>query len=137
MADISVTATAVVAGSNAQLVAGTAGATITAGQTLYQDASDSNKIKLADANGTSATAAVWGIALHAASSGQPIQGIGGGSLTINSVLTTGVIYVASATAGGIAPAADIASGWRTSVLGVATSATTLALKLHNSDAATA
>jgi hypothetical protein len=71
MADISITAASVVPSTNAVKRTGTAGATITAGQLVYKDASDSNKIKLAD-NDASAAATVVGIALNGASSGQPI-----------------------------------------------------------------
>ena len=50
MAAISITAANVLKSSTGQVSVGTAGATITAGQSVYIDTSDSNKIKLADAN---------------------------------------------------------------------------------------
>jgi hypothetical protein len=55
-------------------------------------------------------------------------------LTFNAVLTAGTIYVQSATAGGIAPAADLASGHHVTILGVATSTTNLEMCLTNSSA---
>lgn len=134
MADIAVTAASVLKASNATVARGVAGATITAGQPLYMDSTDSNKLKLADANASDATATVVGISLHGASSGQPIEYITGGNLTFNAVLTSGVIYVTSATAGGIAPSADLVTGWRTSILGVATSTTNMYLSVFPSGA---
>ena len=50
MADLSITASAVAAGSGALFKDGTAGASITAGQSVYEDASAAGAIKLADAN---------------------------------------------------------------------------------------
>lgn len=135
MAAISITAANVVAGSNAQTSTGTAGATITAGQLLYEDTGDANKLKLADCNLSSLAAAIKGVALHAAASGQPITYQNAGSITIGGTVVAGTIYVAGATAGEINPAADLTTGWRTSILGVATSASVIAIKIHNSDTA--
>lgn len=137
MADLSITAGSVVASSGATIVQGTAGASITAGQPLYMDSSDSNKLKLADANASSATATVVGISLHAAGSGQPISYITAGSYTVGASLTAGLVYVCSSAAGMIAPSADLAQGWRTSILFVATSTTVGRLVLYNSDTALA
>jgi hypothetical protein len=134
MADISVTAASVIKGTGAQTGRGIAGASIAAGKTLYADTSDSGKLKLADANAASPAFIVAGIALHAAESGQPIEYQSGGNLTFNAVLTAGTIYVLSATAGGIAPASDLASGHKVVLLGVATSTTNLEMALNNSGA---
>lgn len=134
MADISITATDVVPGSNANTETGTAGVTITAGQTVYLD-STTNTIKLADANASSATAACKGIALHGATAGQPVTYQKGGSITLGTVLTAGKIYVNAATAGGIAPSADLTTGWRTTILGVALTTSVLGMTLYNSDTA--
>lgn len=132
MSDLSITASAVVPGSGAYIVSGTAGTTITAGQTVYLDSSDS-KYKLADAD--SATAAirdVVGIALNGASNGQPIDIIREGDLTVNSVLTGGIPYFLSPTAGGICPIADIEVGDYYTIIGIAKSATVLSVKIHAS-----
>lgn len=137
MADLTITAANVVKGSSSSVKNGVAGATITAGQAVYEDATDSNKLKLADANASSATAACKGIALHAALSGQPIAYIDGGDLGVGTILTAGTIYVLSATAGGIAPAADLTTGWRTTILGVATTTSNLKVNLNRSDTAIA
>lgn len=129
MTDLSLTASAVVAGSGASIVSGTAGATITAGQCVYLDASDT-KYKLADCDsGTSAVRDVVGIALNGASDGQPIDVILQGDLTLGSVLTGGIPYFLSPTAGGICPIADIAVGDYYTIVGIAKSATVLAVKI--------
>lgn len=136
MADISVTVGSVVADSGYKYRDEVAGATITAGQPCYLDATDSYKAKAADANASAATAAVKGIALHAALSGQPVRLITSGFLTVSAsgVLTVGVIYVVSATAGGIAPSADLLSGLYSSRLGVATTTNKLRVDLLASGA---
>jgi hypothetical protein len=65
MADLTITAASVLAGSGAKKVNGTAGATITAGQAVYLDSAD-NEYKLADNDSaTAAVRTVAGIALHA------------------------------------------------------------------------
>ena len=56
MAAISITAANVLASGGTKRQVGTAGATITAGQVLYKDATHSNSLKLADADSTAATA---------------------------------------------------------------------------------
>lgn len=132
MADITITAANVVAGSNAVIGYGTAGATITAGQTLYADSSDSDSLKLADADDTAAKATVVGIALHGASDGQPLQYIKTGTITIGGTVAVGTVYVQSGTAGGIAPVADLASGDYTTTLGIGKTASTIDVRIHNS-----
>lgn len=137
MADLSITAANVVAGSGARRTTGTAGATITAGQAVYLDASDS-KYKLADNN--SATAAVRspdGIALHGAANGQPLTILTSGPVTIGATLTAGATYYLSDTPGGIAPAADLATGEYATIIGIATSTTVLDVDIHESGVATA
>lgn len=130
MADVSITASSVQSTPTTVVDRGTAGTTITAGQVLYRDASDSNKLKLALATNLAA-AQVAGIALHGAASGQPIAFATGGDLTLNG-LTGGVVYVLSANAGAIAPSADLDTSSNTNyatVLGVASSATNLKLAI--------
>ena len=134
MADISVTAANVVFSVNAKFYYGTAGATITAGQTVYLD-SATGKYKLGDANASAATAAIKGIAAVNCSDGQPIQvGYWDDDFTPGATLTNGTVYVASATAGGIAPAADLTTGWYPTVLYVAKSTTKSVLNLVASGA---
>ena len=135
MADLTVTATQVTPGADAVLVFGTAGATITAGQVVYLDPT-TRTYKLFDANDTAANTRAPVVALNGASTGQRITVQTHGSLTIGAgaAPTLGLVYVASATPGGIAPSADIATGWRVAVLGVATSASAINLTPSNSGA---
>lgn len=135
MADLSITAANVVAGSNVKTKQGTAGESITAGKTVYRDPTD-NKYKLADCD--SATAAVrktTGIALHAASNNQPLLVLTEGPITIGATLTPGVAYYLSPTAGGICPVADLSAGDYPTIIGLAISTTVLDVKLHESGVA--
>lgn len=121
MTDISITAANVAKTATTVIENGFAGATITAGQVVYLDASDS-LYKLADTD--SATAAIRaprGIALNGASNGQPLSIARKGSITLGGTIAAGVAYYLSGTAGGIAPIADVAAGDYTCILGIATS----------------
>lgn len=133
MADLIITATQIVPGSDAQLAYGTAGATITAGQVVYLD-STANTWKLFDANDSTLYTNVPGIALNGCSSTQALTVQTGGSLTLGAgaAPTLGLIYIASATAGGIAPSADLASGWMCVILGVGGATNTLKMRVYNS-----
>lgn len=131
MADISVTAANVAKVSGAQTATGTAGAAITAGQPLYVDTANGNVLKLVDADASDLASTVAGIALHTSASGQPITYLTSGDITIGATLTAGKVYVASATAGGIAPVADLTTGWRTSILGYATTTAILRVGIIN------
>lgn len=110
---------------------GTAGTTITAGQALYLDAATST-LKLCDGDLSAAAADCVGISLHGSLSGQPLQYQIDGTITIGATMTLGEPYFASATAGSIIPAADLASPNRTTIIGVATSTTVMTLKLYTS-----
>jgi hypothetical protein len=126
MANLTITASSVIAGSDAQIGEGTAGGTITQGQPIYEDANDSNKLKAAVCTAL-ASAVVKGIALTSASSGQPVKYIRSGNLTAGATLALGTIYVLSATSGAIAPSTDLASTNYVTTLGIATSTTILAV----------
>lgn len=137
MADLTVTAANVVHDVNATYGVGTAGVSITAGQLLYLDA-NTNTMKLADSITSLAVASCLGVALHAAASGQPIKYQTGGDINVGATLAVGTVYVVSGTvAGNIAPAADLATGWFTMVLGVAKSASILTLVLQGASTLTA
>ena len=125
MAEISVTASAI-RGESSGMSRGTAGATITAGQTLYLDSN--SKLQLADANNTSADEVV-GIALHGSLADQPLAYSSSGNVTFNAALTAGIFYVVGTTAGSIAPISDATTGWRVLKLGYATSTTNLRLEI--------
>lgn len=135
MADLTVTAANVLAGTGATKENGTAGATITAGQVVYKDSSD-GKFKLADCD--SATAAVrspYGVALNGASNGQPLTVQKSGPITIGATMTAGVAYYLSGTAGGICPVADLASGDYPTILGISSSTTVLNIDIQESGVA--
>lgn len=137
MADLSITAASVLAGSGATTEPGTLGATVTAGQAVYKDSAD-GLWKLADNN--SATAAVrtpQGIALNGGATGQPVKVLREGPITIGATVTAGVVYYLSDTPGGICPVADLATGEYPTVIGIATSATVIDVGIHASGAALA
>lgn len=131
MAAIEITAANVLAGSNASKVTGVAGATITAGQAVYADSGDSDEIKLADCDLSAAAAATVGIALHGATAGQPITYQVGGLLTMGATLVAGDVYVLGSTAGAIHLIDDVTTGWRISILGVATTTAVLDVSIKN------
>lgn len=132
MADLTITAANVAKGTGANTASGISGATITAGQPLYQDATSNNQLKPAKAD-TLAHSACVGVALHASLSGQPITYQTSGAITIGGTTTTGLIYcVSGANAGGVAPSADLTSGNFTTPLGVAISSTQIQLNIQPS-----
>jgi len=126
-ADVSITAGNVAASSTAQIMRGVAGAAITAGQLLYIERA-TNTLKLADANsGTAEARIVAGIALNSAASGQPLHYVvKDPALTLGGTSAKGTIYILSATAGGVAPAADLTTGWFPHVIAVGVSTTVVA-----------
>ncbi len=135
MADLTITAASVVAGSNATKRQHTAGETITAGQAVYFAAATGLLMK-ADSN--SATAEVRqpiGIALNGGAVNQPILVQTDGDITIGATMTAGVAYYLSDTAGGICPVADVGSGEYSCVLGVAISTTVLRMGIQYSGVA--
>ncbi len=134
MSEVSITPASVVPAANAEFFQGTAGGTITAGMACYLDTA-TNTLKAADANLSAAAATVKGIAAHGASAGQPLRVQTTGSITIGGTVVLATIYVLSpTTAGSIVPDADAASGSYCSIIGVATSASVLALSIFNSGA---
>ncbi|MCU0466591.1 MAG: hypothetical protein MUF38_18745 [Anaerolineae bacterium] len=135
MTDLTITAANVIPGSDASFITGVAGATITAGQAVYRDAT-TGRFLLADAD-AEASAKLEGIAVNGASTGQNITIQIGGEITIGGTVVVGQVYVASATAGGIAPYADLLSGDFVSIVGVGISATKIALRRNVSNIAKA
>lgn len=132
MANLSITAASVKKGNNAQTARGIAGVTITAGQVVYLNPA-TGKVELADAN-TVGQAQVKGVALHGALADQPVEYQYGGEMYIGASVTVGLIYCLSATAGAIAPSADLTSGDYTTILGVASTTSILKLALFASGA---
>lgn len=122
MADISITAASVAKSANGSTTQGTAGATITAGQALYIDTTDANKLKLADSDGTSPANIVAGIALHAALAGQPITYLTSDpAFTFGGTVLAGDTIWLSDTPGGVTKTfGDLEAGDTIVVLGVMT-----------------
>jgi hypothetical protein len=133
MADVSVIAASVKKTATTVIETGTAGEAVTAGQPVYLKSLD-KKLWLADANGSDLTAEAVGIALNGASADHPLDYAVDGDVTFNAGLTAGTVYVVSATAGAIAPSADLDtnSTWHATVLGVASSTTNLKLSIKAS-----
>ena len=130
MADITITAANVVAGSSAVIETGTAGETITAGKAVYRSAA-TKKWMLADSNSATAEARQsTGIALNGASLNQPVSVHKHGDLTIGATLTAGTAYFLSDTPGGICALADVGSGEYVCQLGLAKSTTVLAVDIQ-------
>lgn len=132
MVDFAITASQVLPGTDASATFenGIAGLALTAGQPVFLDAATTT-YRPADTNSTAPEAVVRGIALHAASAGQPIRVQSGGTLTIGAgaAVPVGGVVVLSATAGGLAPVADLATGHRTTVIGVGGALNTLILRI--------
>jgi hypothetical protein len=130
MADLTITAANVVAGSNTVRDDGTAGETVTAGKAVYKS-STTNKWMLADSNSATAEARkATGIALNGASLNQPVAVQKAGDITIGATLTAGTAYYLSDTAGGICPLADVGEGEYVCMLGLAKSTSILALNIQ-------
>lgn len=135
MADLSITAANVIAGAGARTKLGTAGATITAGKTVYLDSAD-NEYKLADCD--SATVIVRspvGVALNGASDGQPLVVLEEGLVTIGATMTAGITYYLSPNPGGICPVADVLAGDYPVIIGIATSTTVLNVSIQEAGVA--
>lgn len=123
-ADLTITPTSFLASNTALKQIGTAGATVTIGQPVYFDVTSSTW-KLADANLSATAAVASGLAGSAAASGQQFIVItADDNLTLGATLSmTAPIYCLSGNAGGIAPVADLTTGWYPSVIIIATSTT--------------
>jgi hypothetical protein len=136
MADLSITAANVGATSSSVTSLVQVGETVTQGQPGYRKALDGLYYK-ADANASSATAEALGVFLTGASTNGYALFCTSGSYLAGATLTVGETYVVSATAGGIAPVADVTTGWYVTILGVASSSSTLALGIFRSGTARA
>ncbi len=130
MADLTITAASVVAGGNASIEPGIAGEAIAAGKAVYLS-SATKKWMLADSNSAAAEARkATGVALNGASLNQPVDVQKAGEITLGATLTPGTAYYLSDTPGGICPLADVGVGEYVCLLGLARSATVLALDIQ-------
>ncbi|CAN7599176.1 hypothetical protein [Bosea sp. LjRoot237] len=136
MADLTITASAVLPGASAALAAGTAGETIVAGKAVYL-ASATKKWMLADADSVTAEARkAVGIALNGASLNQPVGVLTGGDVTLGAVLTAGQAIYLSDDPGGLCPLADLATGDYVCLLGLAKSTSVLTVDVQFPNVAT-
>lgn len=131
MTDLVITPANVIAGSNAQRANGTAGAAISAGQLIYKDAT-TKKYLQCDNNAADVNARKpEGVALNNAALNQPIDLLTSGDITIGATLTAGTDYfLSTAATGGICPRADVVSGMNVCLIGLAKSATVLAVDIQ-------
>jgi len=130
MTDLVITPANVVAGSNAMRADGTAGVTLLAGQLIVKDAT-TKKYVLADNNAVDVTLRKpAGIALHGASPSQPIAFLTSGDITIGAAVVAGTDYFLSGAPGGICPRADVISGMNVVLVGLAKSATVIAVDIQ-------
>lgn len=132
MADITITPANVLPSASSVVYTGTFGETVLAGQSIYLKSSDGRLYKAQ--NTTAEKAAAVGIALNGGSAGQPATYTSKNPLTIGGTLTVGSAYIVSATAGGIAPITDLASGGYLTILGGGNDSATLGLLINVSGA---
>lgn len=108
----------------------TAGVTISAGDVLYMDGTDS-KVKDA-ANTAEASSVAVGIALNNASPNQPVSYISKGFVQLGDVAAAGDIAVVSTSGGNMAPSSDLISTNYVSIIGVFASLSLLEVNINNS-----
>lgn len=129
MTDLVVVAASVKPVGDARRGQGTSGAAITAGQPVYEDATDGFKLKPC-IDSAAATANAVGIALNSApGAGQNVEYIIEGVLDLGVTCASGTIFVVSGTAGGIAPSADIGDDDYITVLGVGRGDNTMTMQI--------
>lgn len=127
MADLPITSENVKpAGTNAILKAVLLGETVTAGETGYENSSD-GKFYKGDADDATDTRGVFVLGGSTDTYGI-IQT--GGDITIGATVTVGETYVTSATEGKICPRADLTTGDRINILGIAKSTSVIALRVN-------
>lgn len=105
------------------------GATIAAGNVLYQDSTDS-EYKLADADASLATARAAAIAVTpGVDGGHGFIAKGGSVILVGTTMVVGRTYYLGPTAGEIVEAADVATADYVTVIGTAATATQLDLAI--------
>lgn len=110
MADIALTPSNVVPGTDASLRFGTAGQSIPAGKAVYLSRT-TKKYMLADNNSTTPEARTTvGIAVNSAAPDQPLAVQSGGDIALGTVLVPNTPYFLSDTPGGICPIGDLGAG---------------------------
>ncbi len=102
MAEHTPVAASVIPFANGVVVEGVSGEALTAGDVVYRDSSDSNRLKKAQCDGTAAQAAAIGAVLGSApGAGQKIFVMTYGEITMGSAVysASGLLLVVGATAG--------------------------------------
>lgn len=136
MADLSITATAIIPVDGHVAVSKPAASAITQGQAVFENSS--GQWQIADADAAATCIMPLGIALtEATAATQPILAIVSGDLGMGAILTVNTIYTVAETAGAIQPVADLLSGDYLGVLGVATTTSNLRMLTYASGAVTA
>lgn len=107
------------------------GATISAGQPVYRDATD-GEYKLTDADASSATADAKGVAMTpGVDGGYGVIATKGDIVLVGTTMAVGETYYAGPTAGEIIPDGDLTTGDRVTRIGTASSATVLKLSIQS------
>jgi hypothetical protein len=133
MADLTIVEDDVQNSDAGTVISGDAAVDIAAGQAVYKLAN--GKYGLADADGTTPSFKVVGIALDSAGPDQPVSiCTSDPDFVPGATLVKGVTYILSGNAGGIAPDEDADTGWNKQIIGVATSTTNMLLRITQSNA---
>lgn len=117
MADITQTAANVRAYDGARTKEVVAGATVVAGNLVYEDSDDNREYKPCDTSST-AKAAAKGMAITNAGDGQRLIIVTSGDVDPGGTVAVGEIYTVSDNAGKFAPAADNGTGDFVTVAGI-------------------
>lgn len=126
MTALAITAAQVLPSTGVQNEDGTAGDAIAAGDLIFLSPT-TGTYKLFDANDSTLNTEHPRIALNSAAAGQRVSSTAQGTVTLGAgaAPVRGTVYVASATAGKICPAADLASGWKVVIVGIGGDTNTL------------
>jgi hypothetical protein len=131
MANLSITAANIVPVTGYGFADMIAGEAVTRGQPVYENAADSDKAYVADAN-VVAKSTAKGIALNDSAASQPVRVFTSGNLGFGAILTVGQVYCTSATAGSICLYSDLTTADYVTILGVATTTSNLKVQILNS-----
>ncbi len=104
------------------------GETLAAGDLVYKDTDDSNKMKLA-VNSSITAAKVAGVMLTGGADGQPGKMQKVGELDMGGTLVVGTVYVLSSTAGDMEPYGDLSAADYVTIIGVAKTASNFKLSI--------
>ena len=118
--------------NKANVVIKSAGGSISKHDWVYIDTANNGVVKQAQADGTELEGTVYGMALHAASSGEFVLiAIHGAVVMVGGGLTANTRYVLSETAGATAPQGDLTSDSYISEVCFALSTTSLKIDINN------